>query len=163
MGNQMLPAAKKIAKKKKIGGDSLYVENVTGDGNQFTVFGVGVTSNVNLLEKSCSCRKYDLVKIPCAHAMVALRSNHDNMYGMGIYEYSLLLYKVDAYLLAYVHSINNILPPLVDTKLGRKRRKRVKGIVKISRARYETNVRFVREPDTRDHMCEQQQILNKID
>ncbi|XP_049378036.1 uncharacterized protein LOC125842764 [Solanum stenotomum] len=34
MGNQMVPSAKKITRKKLIEGDSLYVENVTGDGNQ---------------------------------------------------------------------------------------------------------------------------------
>ncbi|XP_049414647.1 uncharacterized protein LOC125877380 [Solanum stenotomum] len=78
MGNQMVPSAEKIARKKMIEGDSLYMENVTGDGNQFTVFGAGVTSYVDLLEKSCSCREYDLIKIPCAHAMAALRSKHGN-------------------------------------------------------------------------------------
>ncbi|XP_049349465.1 uncharacterized protein LOC125814043 [Solanum verrucosum] len=35
MGNQMVPAVAKIARKKMIEGDSLYVENVTGDDNQF--------------------------------------------------------------------------------------------------------------------------------
>ncbi|KAH0705697.1 hypothetical protein KY289_010773 [Solanum tuberosum] len=40
------------------------------------------------------CREYDLIKIPCAHAMVDLRSKHGNEYGMSIYEYSSPLYKV---------------------------------------------------------------------
>ncbi|XP_049372792.1 uncharacterized protein LOC125837758 [Solanum verrucosum] len=122
-----------------IQGNSLYVENVTGDDNQFTMFGVGVTAYVDLLEKSCSCREYDLIKRPCAHAMAALRSKHVNEYGMSIYKYSSHLYKVEAYLLAYMNSINiipleskwcvpeellnvKILPPLVDIKLGRKRK-----------------------------------------
>ncbi|KAK6773579.1 hypothetical protein RDI58_028817 [Solanum bulbocastanum] len=48
------------------------MENVIEDDNQFTVFGAGVTAYVDLLEKSCSCREYDLIKIPCAHAMIAL-------------------------------------------------------------------------------------------
>ncbi|KAG5598622.1 hypothetical protein H5410_029992 [Solanum commersonii] len=125
--------------------DSLYVENATGDDNQFTMFGVGVTAYVDLLEKSFSYREYDLIKIPCAHAIAVLRSKRGNEYGMSIYEYSSPLYKVEAYLLAYMNSINivplesewfvpeellnvKILPPLVDTKLGRKRRKRVKDI-----------------------------------
>ncbi|KAH0672734.1 hypothetical protein KY284_023821 [Solanum tuberosum] len=77
--------------------------------------------------------------------MAALQSKHVNEYCMSIYEYSSPLYKVEAYLLAYMNSINivplelewcvpdellnvKILPPLVDTKLGRKRRKCVKGI-----------------------------------
>ncbi|XP_049363287.1 uncharacterized protein LOC125828025 [Solanum verrucosum] len=106
---------------------------------------IDVTINVNLLEKSCSCSEYDLIKITCAHAMAALRSKHGNEYGMSIYLYSLTLYKVEAYLLAYMDSINvvplksqwcvpeellnvNIFLPLVDIKLGIKRRKRVKGI-----------------------------------
>ncbi|KAG5605235.1 hypothetical protein H5410_026727 [Solanum commersonii] len=33
---------------------------------------MGVTAYVDLLEKSCSCREYDLIKIPCAHAMSTL-------------------------------------------------------------------------------------------
>ncbi|XP_049378199.1 uncharacterized protein LOC125842978 [Solanum stenotomum] len=140
-----------------IEGDSLYVENVIGDGNQFTVFGAGVTAYVDLLEKSCSCRKYELIKIPCAHAMAVLRSKHGNKYGMSIYEYSSPLYKVEAYLLAYMDSINvvplesewcvpeellsvKILPPLVDTKLGRKRRKCVKGIDKNFKRRNKCSI-----------------------
>ncbi|XP_015170969.1 uncharacterized protein [Solanum tuberosum] len=76
--NQMVPSVEKIARKKMIEGGSLYVENVIGDGNQFTVFGAGFTTYVDLLEKSCSCREYDLIKIPCAHAMATLRSKHGN-------------------------------------------------------------------------------------
>uniref|UniRef100_M1E143 Mutator-like transposase n=1 Tax=Solanum tuberosum TaxID=4113 RepID=M1E143_SOLTU len=104
-----------------------------------------VTTNVNLLEKSCSCREYDLIKIPHAHTMAALRSKHGNENGISIYENSSPLYKVEAYLLAYMDSINvvplesewcvpeelhnvKILSPLVNTKLERKRRKRVKGV-----------------------------------
>ncbi|KAG5590536.1 hypothetical protein H5410_041050 [Solanum commersonii] len=106
---------------------------------------IDVTINVNLLEKSCSCSEYDLIKISCAHAMAVLRSKHDNEYGMSIYLYFLPLYKVEAYLLAYMDSINvvplksqwcvpeellnvNIFLPFVDIKLGIKRRKRVQGI-----------------------------------
>ncbi|KAG5617333.1 hypothetical protein H5410_017157 [Solanum commersonii] len=106
MGNQMVPSVEKIARKKMIEGDSLYVENVTGDDNQFIVSGVSVTAYVNLLEKSCSFRKYDLIKIPCAHAMAVLRSKHGNEYGMSIYEFSSPLYKVESFFLAYLDYIN---------------------------------------------------------
>ncbi|KAH0632912.1 hypothetical protein KY284_035698 [Solanum tuberosum] len=123
MGNHMVPPAEKIARKKMIEGDSLYVENVIGDDNQFIM-------------------EYDVIKIPCAHAIAALRSKHSNEYGMSIYEYSSPLYKVESYLLAYLDSINvvpleskwcvpkellnvKILSPVVDIKLGRKR---VKGV-----------------------------------
>ncbi|TMW93098.1 hypothetical protein EJD97_012198 [Solanum chilense] len=120
-----------------IEGESLYVENVIGDGNQFTVFCAGVTAYVDLLGKSCSCRVYDLIKIPCAHVMAVLQLMHDNEYGMSIYDYSSPLYKVVSYLLAYLYSINvvpleskwsvpeellnvQILSPPVNTKRGRK-------------------------------------------
>ncbi|KAK6777986.1 hypothetical protein RDI58_024704 [Solanum bulbocastanum] len=105
-GNKMVPAAERIARKKMIEGYSLYVENITVDGNQFTVFSAGSTSTVNLLEKLCSCREYDLVKIPCTHAMTALSSKHDDEYGMNIYEYSSPINKATTYLLAYSKSIN---------------------------------------------------------
>ncbi|KAK6782342.1 hypothetical protein RDI58_020138 [Solanum bulbocastanum] len=62
MGNQMVPSNEKIARKKMIEGDSLYVENVIEDDNQFTMFDVGVIAYVDLLKKSCSCREYDLIK-----------------------------------------------------------------------------------------------------
>ena len=97
------------------------------------MFGAGVTTYVDLLEKSCSCREYDLIKILCAHAMAALLSKHGNEYDMSIYKYSSPLSKVEAYLLAYMDSINVVpleseccvpeellnvktLPPLVNTK-----------------------------------------------
>ncbi|PHT33699.1 hypothetical protein CQW23_25499 [Capsicum baccatum] len=51
-------------------------------------------------------RMFDLVKIPCAHAMAALRSKHNDDYGLSIYEYSSPMYKVEEYLLAYSKSIN---------------------------------------------------------
>ncbi|KAH0674468.1 hypothetical protein KY284_025555 [Solanum tuberosum] len=178
MGNQMVQAAKKIARKKVIEGASLYVENVTGDNNQFIVFGAGVTTYVNLLEKSCSRRKYDLIKIPCAHAMTALRSKHDNEYGMSIYEYFSPLYKDVAYLLAYMDSINvvplesewcvpeellnvKIFPPLVDIKLGRKIRKRVKSVGENFKSKKRNKCSICKR--TGHKRTKQQQILNMLD
>ncbi|KAH0727856.1 hypothetical protein KY284_003729 [Solanum tuberosum] len=66
--------------------------------------------------------------------MTILRSKHSNEFGMSIHEYSSSLLKVEAYLLAYLDSIDvvplesewcvpqellnvKILRPLVDTKL----------------------------------------------
>ncbi|KAM3268717.1 hypothetical protein P3S67_030681 [Capsicum chacoense] len=67
------------------------------------VFGNGVTAKVNLLEGSCSCRIFDLVKMPCEHAMAALRAKYGDGvgYGNSIYEYSSPIYKASSYLLAY--------------------------------------------------------------
>ncbi|XP_049358854.1 uncharacterized protein LOC125823522 [Solanum verrucosum] len=47
MVNQMVPSAKKIARNKMIEGDSLYVENIIRDDNQFIVFGAGLTAYVD--------------------------------------------------------------------------------------------------------------------
>ncbi|PHT99353.1 hypothetical protein BC332_31696 [Capsicum chinense] len=92
------------------------------------MFDNGVTAKVNLLEKSCSCQKFNLVKIPCEHAMAALRAKYGDGegYDNSIYEYSSLIYKVESYLLAYSKSIN-VVPPeakwtvpqeLLDTKIS---------------------------------------------
>ncbi|KAG5584935.1 hypothetical protein H5410_045369 [Solanum commersonii] len=66
----MVSSVERIARKITIKSDSLYLENIIGDDNRFTLFGVGSTFNANILERSCSCEKYDLVKIQCAHAMI---------------------------------------------------------------------------------------------
>ncbi|KAM3304089.1 hypothetical protein P3S67_015121 [Capsicum chacoense] len=50
-------------------------------------------------------RKYDLVKLPCAHAMAALRLKHGDKYGTSIYSYSLQIYSKESYLLAYLEPI----------------------------------------------------------
>ena len=92
--------------------------------------------------------------------MTALRLKHGDEYGMSIYEYSLLLYKVEKYLLAYSECINVVpiesewclpeeLHPLSIPSLeGRKENvSRVSG--RIPKARGGTNVQFVRDPDTK--------------
>ncbi|PHU12459.1 hypothetical protein BC332_19389 [Capsicum chinense] len=90
-------------------------------------------------------RKFYLVKIPYDHAMAALRLKYGDDYGLRVYDYSSPVYKVEEYLLAYSESINvvpleyewrvpqelldvNIIPPLMVTKLGRKKRKCIKGV-----------------------------------
>ncbi|KAH0671463.1 hypothetical protein KY289_025956 [Solanum tuberosum] len=76
-------------------------------------------------------KEYDLVKIPCAHAMAALGLKHVDEYGMSIYEYSSPLYKAETYSRNGVPEellSVNILPPLIVIKLGRKKKKCVKGV-----------------------------------
>lgn len=58
---KMIPTAERFIRDNMSESDSLYVENINEDDNQFTVFGRGFTTEVNLLTKSCFCRKYDLV------------------------------------------------------------------------------------------------------
>ncbi|XP_060195043.1 uncharacterized protein LOC132624255 [Lycium barbarum] len=128
-------------------GDSLFVSNINGDADEFTIIDSGKTAKVNLLNKTCSCREYDLVKLPCTHAMVALRLKYGNGYGSSIYKYSLQMYNVQSYIFAFAESINVIPPesewvvpeeyakmyidaPPYEPKLRRKRIKRISGIAK---------------------------------
>lgn len=137
--NKFVSTIEKILNDNMSEGNSFYVDNISEDERQYNVFGSGSTAKVNLLERSCSCRKFYLVKIPCDHAMAALRLKHGDNYGLRVYDYSSPLYKVEEYLLAYSESINvvplesewrvpqelldvNIIPPLVVTKLGRKKK-----------------------------------------
>ncbi|PHU23215.1 hypothetical protein BC332_08322 [Capsicum chinense] len=126
--NIFVPCAEKILRDNKSANDSLYVTNPNGVLDQYMVFRNGVTTKVNLLERSCSCRKFDLVKMPCEHAMVALRAKYGDGvgYGNSIYEYYSPIYKAASYLLAYSEAIN-VVPPepewnvpqeLLDTKIS---------------------------------------------
>ncbi|KAM3304018.1 hypothetical protein P3S67_015050 [Capsicum chacoense] len=87
-------------------GGFFYMENVSGDERQFTMFGNGCTAKVDLLERLCSCRKFDLGIIPCDHVMAALRLKYGDDYGLRVYDYSSPVYKVEEYFLAYSESIN---------------------------------------------------------
>ncbi|PHT33566.1 hypothetical protein CQW23_25366 [Capsicum baccatum] len=98
--------AEKILRDNISEGDSFYMENISGYKRQFTVFGSGCIAKVDLLERSCSYRKFDLVKIPCDHAMAALRLKHSENYSLRVYDYSSPLYKVEEYLHTYLESIN---------------------------------------------------------
>ncbi|PHT87355.1 hypothetical protein T459_09461 [Capsicum annuum] len=93
--NIFMPCAERILKDNKSASDSLYVTNTNGGLDQFTVFGSGITATVNFLERSCSGKKFNLVKISCEHAMAALRAKYGDGvgYGNSIYKYSSLIYK----------------------------------------------------------------------
>ncbi|PHU30816.1 hypothetical protein BC332_02909 [Capsicum chinense] len=152
--NIFIPYAERILRDNKSASNSLYVSNPNGVLNQYTVFDNGITVKVNLLERSCSCQKFDLVKISCEHAMAVLRAKYGDGegYGNSIYDYSSLIYKAKSYLLEYSKAINvvpleaewivpqelldtKISPPPYDPKLGRKKFKRTKGISKILKSK----------------------------
>ncbi|XP_060211860.1 uncharacterized protein LOC132639434 [Lycium barbarum] len=143
--NIFVPSIEITLREKMTESDSLFVSNINGDADEFTVIGSGRTAKVNLLNKTCSCREYDLVKLPCAHAMAALRLKYGNGYGSSIYKYSLPMYKVQSNILAFAETINvvppesewfvpeeytkmYIAPPPYEPKLRRKRIKRILGI-----------------------------------
>ncbi|XP_047268010.1 uncharacterized protein LOC124898406 [Capsicum annuum] len=80
--NIFVPYAERILRDNKSVRDSLYVSNPNGVLDQYTVFGNGVTAKVNLLKRSCSCQKFDLVKM-YEHAMAALRTKYGDGEGYG--------------------------------------------------------------------------------
>ncbi|XP_016558188.1 uncharacterized protein LOC107857937 [Capsicum annuum] len=69
---KFVPTFKNILRYNMSKGDSFYMENISEDKRQYTVFESGCTAKVDLPKRSCSCRKFDLVKISCDHAMTAL-------------------------------------------------------------------------------------------
>ncbi|PHU05510.1 hypothetical protein BC332_26332 [Capsicum chinense] len=103
-----MPCLEIIQEDNNSASDSLHMTNANRNLGQFTVFGNGVTSKVNLLERSCSCRKYDLVKMLCEHEMAIFRAKYGDgeAYGNFIYEYSSPIDKVKTYLFTYSEAIN---------------------------------------------------------
>ncbi|XP_016567023.1 uncharacterized protein LOC107865221 [Capsicum annuum] len=141
-----VPVAETILRENMTKGDKLYVNNI----DEFTMLGYDRFAKINLSRKSCSYRKYDLVKLPCAHAMAALHLKHGDEYGTRIYNYSLQIYLKESYLLAYLEPIcaaplelewsvereyleMQVLLPDFDPKLGWRKLKSVKGVLGPSR------------------------------
>ncbi|KAF3674232.1 hypothetical protein FXO37_06489 [Capsicum annuum] len=83
-----IPVDEMILREKITKDDKLYVNNIIGSTDEFTVLGYDHSTKVNLSRWLCSCRKYDLVKLPCAHAMTALCLKHGDEYDTSIYNYS---------------------------------------------------------------------------
>ncbi|XP_016555840.1 uncharacterized protein LOC107855351 [Capsicum annuum] len=145
-----VPIAEMILRENVTQGNKLYVNNINGSTDEFTIFGYVRSAKVNLLRRSCSCRKYDLVKLPCAHAMEALRLKHGYKYSTSMYNYSSQIYSKESYLFAYLEPIcaaplklewsvareyleMQVFLPDFDPKLERKKVKRVKGVLEPSR------------------------------
>ncbi|PHU04897.1 hypothetical protein BC332_25719 [Capsicum chinense] len=120
-------------------------------------------AKVDLLERLCSCNKFELVKIPCAHTMTALRLKHSDDYGLRVYDYSLLMYKMEDYLLAYLESINvvslefewhmpqelrevNIISLLMVTMLRRKKIKHVKSVCETFKSKSRNKCSLCKRP-----------------
>ncbi|PHT46307.1 hypothetical protein CQW23_15465 [Capsicum baccatum] len=75
-----IPVAEMILSENMTEGYKFYMKNINGITDEFTVLGYGHSTKVNLSRQSCSCRKYDLVKLPYAHAMAELRLKHGERY-----------------------------------------------------------------------------------
>ncbi|KAG5580246.1 hypothetical protein H5410_050873 [Solanum commersonii] len=118
------------------------------DEDTFSVTADNGIAMVHLRSKMCSCREFDLDKIPCQHAMAALRHKFGDEYDKMIYNFSSPYCKVESYILAYADSIYPVLaevfwnlspkilgrvipPPEKKTKPGRKRMKQVPTIGEV--------------------------------
>ncbi|KAH0662391.1 hypothetical protein KY284_027322 [Solanum tuberosum] len=53
---------------------------------KFSITGHGDVATVDLQRRTCTCRIFDLDKIPCPHAMVALRAQYGADFRNKIYE-----------------------------------------------------------------------------
>ncbi|KAH0776148.1 hypothetical protein KY290_007559 [Solanum tuberosum] len=142
--NILVPSMEKQISKNINLGNKLMAHQIAN--YKFSINGHGDVATVDLQRRTCTCRVFDLDKIPCPHAMAALRSQYGAHFGNQIYEYSSSYYSVEKYIIAYCEEINpvppedswivpleilerEIPPPYVDpSKPGRRRTKRRRGV-----------------------------------
>ena len=60
---------------------------------EFQVLSPGYTDVVHLDRRSCTCRKWDLLGIPCAHALCAIELNRYNPYDFCEHWFSTYCYR----------------------------------------------------------------------
>ena len=72
----------------------------------FSVTGHGDVATVDLQKRTFTCRIFYLDKIPCPHAMSAIRSQHSDDFGNYIYLHSSPYYSVQKYIIAYCQEIH---------------------------------------------------------
>ena len=75
---------------------------------KFSVTGHGEVATVDLQRRTCTCRIFDLDKIPCPHAMAAIRSQHGDDFRNHIYLFSSPYYLVEKYIMAYCQKIHPV-------------------------------------------------------
>ncbi|XP_059310306.1 uncharacterized protein LOC132061523 [Lycium ferocissimum] len=78
--------------------------------NEFIVQGYGQDARVNINDKTCSCRVWDLQQLPCAHALAALRAQRLPDYGERVYNLCSPYYSAEFHRLAYSEIINPVPP-----------------------------------------------------
>ncbi|MQM02588.1 hypothetical protein Taro_035360 [Colocasia esculenta] len=76
---------------------------IPSDGRLFEVVNGNKTYVVNIPEWTCSCHKWQLLKIPCEHACVAITCTHK-----ALYDHVSPLYTTNTYRAAYATTINPI-------------------------------------------------------
>ncbi|KAH0698992.1 hypothetical protein KY284_013207 [Solanum tuberosum] len=142
--NKFVPSIEKDISKYVNLGKRLLAHQIAN--YKFSVIGHGDVATVDLQRRTCTCRIFDLNKIPCPHSMAVLRAQYGADFGNQIYEYSSPYYSVEKYVMAYCEEIHPVppedswivpldviereIPPLyVDqSKLGRRSYKRRRGV-----------------------------------
>ncbi|PHT66346.1 hypothetical protein T459_30771 [Capsicum annuum] len=112
-----IPVAKIILRENMTEGDKLYVNNINRSTDEFTVLGYGHSTKFNLSRRSCSCRKYDLLK---------------ESYLLAYLELICAAPLESEWSVAPEYLEMQVLPPDFDPKLERRKVKRVK-VLKASR------------------------------
>ncbi|KAG5588073.1 hypothetical protein H5410_048507 [Solanum commersonii] len=142
--NRFVPSIEKDISKYVNVDNKLLAHQITN--YKFSVTGHGDVATVDLQRRTCTCRIFDLDKIPYPYAMAALRAQYGADFGNQIYEYSSPYYSVEKYIMTYCKKIHpvppedswivllnvierEIPPPYVDpSKPGRRRYKRRRGV-----------------------------------
>ncbi|KAG5627956.1 hypothetical protein H5410_013174, partial [Solanum commersonii] len=106
--NILVPSMEKQISKNINLGNKLLAHQIAN--YKFSINGHGDVATVDLQRRMCTCRVFYLDKIPCPHAMAALRSQYGAHFGNQIYEYSSSYYSVEKYIIAYCEEIN-LVPP----------------------------------------------------
>ncbi|KAH0696429.1 hypothetical protein KY290_013792 [Solanum tuberosum] len=91
--NRFVPSIEKDISKYVNAGNKLLAHQIAN--YKFSVTGHGDVATVDLQRRTCTCRIFDLDKIPCPHAMAALRAQYGADFGNQIYEYSSPYYSVE--------------------------------------------------------------------
>ncbi|XP_015158941.1 uncharacterized protein [Solanum tuberosum] len=106
--NRFVPSIEKDISKYVNAGNKLLAHQITN--YKFSVTGHGDVATVDLQRRICTCRIFDLDKIPCPHAMAALRAQYGADFGNQIYEYSSPYYSVEKYIVTYCEKIHPVPP-----------------------------------------------------
>uniref|UniRef100_M1DG38 Mutator-like transposase n=1 Tax=Solanum tuberosum TaxID=4113 RepID=M1DG38_SOLTU len=106
--NRFVPSIEKDISKYVNAGNKLLAYQIAN--YKSSVTGHGDVATVDLQRRTCTCRIFDLDKIPCPHAMAALRAQYGADFGNQIYEYSSPYYSVEKYIMAYCEKIHPMPP-----------------------------------------------------
>ncbi|KAF3636327.1 hypothetical protein FXO38_24249 [Capsicum annuum] len=117
-----------VKKLNKINDETSMFRFEYSGGPKFRVIGPGGPYVVDLVDKSFTCRRFDLIGLPCTHAYVSIIGNNEK-----IEKYVNVFYHVDTFKSVYSHYINptnhedhwpkvvdcaEILPPKILNGLG---------------------------------------------